>query len=174
MNVQEIDINKIKPYEKNAKKHDQTQINNVAESIKQFGFVQPLVLTDDNVIVIGHCRLLAAKKLKMKTVPCVYVSELSDEEVRKLRNLDNKLNESEWDFEMLKGDIFDLNFDGFDVDWGIEDVKPTETGEVVQDEPPEVDETGEPMCKLGDMWSWGYEEYFFIAERQADRGVYLG
>ena len=63
------------PYDKNAKKHDKTQINNVAESIKQYGFVQPIVVDKDNNIVIGHCRYEAAKKLKLETVPCVCVDD---------------------------------------------------------------------------------------------------
>lgn len=59
----------IVPYAANAKKHDKRQINNVAESIKQYGFVQPIVIDRDGVIVIGHCRALAAKKLGMEEVP---------------------------------------------------------------------------------------------------------
>ena len=57
MNVKNINIKDIRPYKNNAKKHDETQINNVAESIKQYGFVQPIVIDRDGVIVIGHCRL---------------------------------------------------------------------------------------------------------------------
>ena len=63
MNIIMKSLGEITPYEKNAKKHDKTQINNVAESIKQYGFVQPIVIDKDGVIVIGHCRALAAKKL---------------------------------------------------------------------------------------------------------------
>lgn len=73
MNVKNINIKDIRPYKNNAKKHDETQINNVAESIKQYGFVQPIVIDKDGVIVIGHCRALAAKKLGLKEVPCVCV-----------------------------------------------------------------------------------------------------
>ena len=73
------------PYDKNAKKHDKTQINNVAESIKQYGFVQPVVIDKDGVIVIGHCRTLAAKKLGMEEVPCVCVDDLTSEQVKALR-----------------------------------------------------------------------------------------
>ena len=68
MNIIEREVDKLIPYSKNAKKHDETQISNVAESIKQFGFVQPVVVDKNGVIVIGHCRTLAAKKLGMKTV----------------------------------------------------------------------------------------------------------
>lgn len=63
MNIKNVKIADITPYNKNAKKHDKTQIANVAESIKQYGFVQPVVIDSEGVIVIGHCRVLAAKKL---------------------------------------------------------------------------------------------------------------
>lgn len=73
------------PYAANAKKHDKRQINNVAESIKQYGFVQPIVIDRDGVIVIGHCRALAAKKLGIEEVPCVCVDDLTPEQVNALR-----------------------------------------------------------------------------------------
>lgn len=101
MKVEMRALNSIKPYEKNAKKHDQTQIDNVAESIRQYGFVQPIVVDRDGVIVIGHCRALGAKKLGLKEVPCVCVDDLTEEQVRKLRIIDNKSNESDWDLELL-------------------------------------------------------------------------
>ena len=73
MIVNKINIQDIKPYKNNAKKHDETQIKNVAESIKQFGFVQPIVLDKNNEIVIGHCRYEASKLLGLEEVPCVRV-----------------------------------------------------------------------------------------------------
>ena len=85
MNIIMKSLGEITPYKKNAKKHDETQINNVAESIKQYGFVQPIVIDKDGVIVIGHCRALAAKKLGLKEVPCVCVDDLTPEQVNALR-----------------------------------------------------------------------------------------
>lgn len=108
------------PYTRNAKKHDKKQIDNVAESIKQFGFAQPVVVDKDNNIIIGHCRTAAAKKLKIKEIPCIKYEDLSAEEANKLRLLDNKLNESDWDLELVAEDIQELDFSGFDIDWGIE------------------------------------------------------
>lgn len=102
MIVNKINIQDIKPYENNAKKHDETQIKNVAESIKQFGFVQPIVLDKNNEIVIGHCRYEASKLLGLEEVPCVRVDDLTDEQVKKLRIVDNKANESPWDFDLLE------------------------------------------------------------------------
>ena len=112
-------IDEIKPYSKNAKLHDDIQIGNVAESIKQFGFVQPIVIDKKNEIIIGHCRYEASKKLNLEKIPCVKV-DLSNDKVKKLRVLDNKLNESAWDFSLLSDDIIDLDFDGFNVDLGID------------------------------------------------------
>ena len=126
-NIEWKDIKSVKPYPKNAKKHDETQIANVAESIKQFGWQQPIVCDADGVIIIGHCRLLAAKKLGLKKVPVKTVDNLSEEQVKKLRALDNKLNESDWDFDLLAEDIGELDFSGFDIDWGI--VSPDDYGE---------------------------------------------
>lgn len=126
-NIEWKDIASVKPYVRNAKKHDDKQVANVAESIKQFGWQQPIVCDADGVIIIGHCRLLAAKKLELKKVPVKTVDNLSDEQVKKLRALDNKLNESDWDFDLLAEDIGELDFSGFDIDWGI--VSPDDYGE---------------------------------------------
>src|SRR3990167_8591952 len=145
-----MQIDLIKPYPKNAKKHDKKQIQRVADSIKRFGFVQPIVVDKNNEVVIGHCRLEAAKLLNMTEVPTVSVENLSDEEVKALRLADNKLNESEWDMglaiEELKGlseEMFDLT--GFDKDLLIE---PDEKDDQIPDNAPTV-------VKLGDIWQLG-------------------
>ena len=153
MEIMNIKTEQLIPYDKNTKKHDKTQINNVAESIKQYGFVQPIVIDKDNVVVIGHCRLLAAKKLKMKEVPCVSVEDLTDEQVKALRIVDNKSNESEWDFDFLPDELAEIDLSAFDFDFGIEDEE--EETEIVEDEAPEVDEDAEPIAKLGDIWQLG-------------------
>ena len=121
MEVRNILVKDLIPYDRNTKKHDKTQVNNVAESIKQYGFVQPIVIDKDNVVVIGHCRLLAAKQLKLKEVPCVCVDDLTEEQVKALRIVDNKSNESEWDFDILPDELADLDLSEFDFDFGIDD-----------------------------------------------------
>lgn len=151
MNIESKLLADIVPYAKNAKKHDKRQINNVAESIKQYGFVQPIVIDRDGVIVIGHCRALAAKKLGMKEVPCVCVDDLTPEQVDALRLVDNKSNESEWDFDLLAEELPELDLSAFDFDWGLPEI----TEEVIEDEAPEVDEDAEPIAKLGDIWQLG-------------------
>ena len=153
MDVRNISVKDLIPYERNTKKHDKTQINNVAESIKQYGFVQPIVIDKNNVVVIGHCRLLAAKQLKMKEVPCVCVEDLTDEQVKALRIVDNKSNESPWDFDILPDELAELDLSDFDFDFGIEDDE--EETEIVEDEAPEVDEDAETIAKLGDIWQLG-------------------
>lgn len=120
MDIKNIAVKDLIPYEKNTKKHDDVQINNVVESIKQYGFVQPIVIDKNNVVVIGHCRLLAAKKLKMADAPCVCVEDLTEEQVKALRIVDNKSNESPWDFDFLADELADLDLSDFDFDFGID------------------------------------------------------
>lgn len=120
MNIKNIAVKELIPYEKNTKKHDDVQINNVAESIKQYGFVQPIVIDKNNVVVIGHCRLLAAKKLKMTDVPCVCVDDLTEEQVKALRIVDNKSNESDWFNDILELELPDVDLSAFDFDFGLD------------------------------------------------------
>lgn len=133
---------------------NQTQIDNVAESIRKFWFVQPFVIDKNNEVVIGHCRLLAAQKLGIKELPCVRVDYLTAAQVKALRILDNKLNESEWDLDFLNEELPEIDLTGFDVDF---DFALSDDGfdEIVEDEPPAVDEQHEPMTKVGDVWQLG-------------------
>lgn len=144
-------LGEIHPYENNAKKHDARQIKNVAESIKQYGFVQPVVVDKNNVIVIGHCRALAAKKLGIKEVPCVCVDDLTPEQVNALRLVDNKSNESDWDFDLLKDELPELDLSAFDFDCGLQDELDTS---VVEDNYNPV-LPAEPKSKLGDVYQLG-------------------
>lgn len=133
----------IVPYANNTKKHDETQIKNVAESIKKYGWVQPIVIDNDGTIVIGHCRALAAEKLGMKEVPCVVVTDLTEEEINALRIVDNKTNESPWDFDLLSAELpeIDLSDFEFDFEFGGEDYSPDDFGEefsLADGEKPEI------------------------------------
>lgn len=152
----------LKPYDKNAKKHDKKQIANVAESIKQFGFVQPIVLDKDNNVIIGHCRLEAAKKLHLAEVPCVMADDLTDKQVKKLRLLDNKLNESDWDIDLIAEEIADLDFDRFDVDWGIEQT----AEDLIEDTEPEdespIDKLPESKLYFVSISAYGVEGEVFL------------
>ena len=147
-----VDINKLKPYELNAKKHDRKQIENVAESIRQFGWQQPIVVDKDYVIIIGHCRFEAAKLLKLPNVPVHVADDLNEEQVKKLRVIDNKTNESDWDLDLLFSDVGNLKFDGFDIDFGfVEEHKEIEEDDFDIDAAiPDV-----PIAKRGDIYQLG-------------------
>ncbi len=118
--IEYIDVTALKPYEKNAKKHPKEQVDRIAKSIQDFGFRQNLVIDKNNVVVIGHGRLLAAKKLGLSVVPCVRVDQLTDDQVRALRLADNRVAESDWDIDLLNLELEDLDVDmsgfGFDID----------------------------------------------------------
>jgi len=98
-------IEVLKPYDRNGKLHTDLQIRQVAESIKRFGWVQPIVVDKENNVVIGHCRLESAKLLDLKEVPTVIVENLTEEEIKALRIADNKLNESEWDVLLVNEEM---------------------------------------------------------------------
>ena len=154
MEIRSVKIKEIKPYDRNAKKHDDTQINNVAESIRQFGFVQPIVIDSNGVIVIGHCRFEAAKRLKYAEVPCIMVDDLTPEQVDALRIVDNKTNESPWDIDLLAEELQDLDLSMFDFSWDLME-ETAEAAEITEDEAPEVDKTNDPISKFGQIWKLG-------------------
>lgn len=154
MELKMMNLRDLKPYPKNAKKHPQEQIKNVAESIKEFGWQQPIVVDEQNVIIIGHCRYQAAKLLGQETVPVHVAKGLDENQVNKLRLLDNKTNESEWDLDLLLEQIPTLEFDNYEIDWGI----PEEENEVEEDDfdvDSTFDEIEEPISKPGDIYQLG-------------------
>lgn len=135
-------LSEIKPYKKNAKKHDETQIKNVMQSIKEFGVVQPIVVDRNNTIIIGHCRYEALKRLGYDELQedWVKVVDLPEEQAEKLRLLDNKLNESEWDLELLKDLVPSIDFSDFEVDFNLpEEVEDINLDDFFEDAPPKKD-----------------------------------
>ncbi len=147
MTIEEIDVKTLKPYPNNPR-DNKSAIDSVAESIRQFGFKQPIVIDAENVVVCGHTRLAAAKKLKLKTVPCVRADDLTPDQTRAYRLLDNKLAEkSDWDFEKLEIELdeIDFDFEPFDVSFDStddenDDLEPKGDGRIFQDkqETPEI------------------------------------
>jgi len=143
---------KITPYEKNAKKHPKKQIAQVAASIKEFGFNQPIVVDKKGVIIVGHGRYEAAKSLGMKDEDMpVTVVNLTEEQANAYRLADNKLNESEWDMSLVVEELKGLSepmleLTGFDKDLILE-------ADEKDDEVPELPE--EPKSKLGDLYQLG-------------------
>ena len=101
MNIEYMKTNDLIPYSKNAKLHPDDQVEHIANSIQMFGWVQPIVVDDRNVVIIGHGRLAAAKKLGMDTVPVVRRGDLTVEQVKALRIVDNRVAKSKTDMELI-------------------------------------------------------------------------
>lgn len=153
MDIINIALKDLKPYENNPRKNDDA-VKYVAESIKEFGFKVPIVIDKNNVIVAGHTRYKAAKKLKMSEVPCIIADDLTDEQIKAFRLADNKVAEkAEWDFDLLNtelDDIIDLDMELF----GFEEALQDDDKEAVEDEF-EVELPAEPKSKLGDIYQLG-------------------
>lgn len=147
-----LKIGDIHPYERNARKNDQA-VDAVAESIRQCEYIAPIIVDEDHVILAGHTRWKALKKLGHTEAECIVKSGLTDEQKRKYRLLDNKTAEiAEWDFDLLADELDDLDFGGFDFGFDM----PDEDGpEIVEDEAPEVNEAVEPKAKRGDIYQLG-------------------
>ena len=154
LKIENISINKLMPYENNARKHTEEDVQTIINSIQEFGFNDPVgVWGENNIIVEGHGRFLAAKKLGIKEIPCIRLDELSDEQRKAYALAHNKTTEmSTWDFEKLEIELesisgIDMSEFGFDID--LDEEEPTE---IVEDEVPEEVET---KAKLGDLWILG-------------------
>lgn len=122
LNIIYKNIKELKPYKKNAKKHSKEQVEQIANSIKEFGFTQPVIIDKNNCVVAGHGRILGAKKAGLKQVPTVTLEELTEEQIKAYRLVDNKLNESEWDYSLLDEELenltedIDMNLFGFEME----------------------------------------------------------
>lgn len=124
MKVSSKNVDELIPYEFNNRIHSKQQINRIANSINEFGFNQPLVIDEANVVLVGHGRLLAAKKLGIQEVPVVVVTNLSEAQKKAYRILDNKLqNDSEWDFANLELELASISSSDFDLSkYGLDDL----------------------------------------------------
>lgn len=124
MRIENIKIDKLKPYENNPRNNEKA-VEGVAESIRRFGFKVPIVIDKNNVIVCGHTRYKASKLLDLKTIPCIRADDLTDEQIKAFRIADNSVSEvAEWDFERLQVELDEISLDmsdfGFDIeipDW---------------------------------------------------------
>ena len=154
MNIVQMKVADVIPYEKNPRKNDDA-VKYVMESIKEFGFKVPIVVDADNVIVAGHTRLKAAKKLKMEEVPCIVADDLTDEQIQAFRLADNKVAEkAEWDFELLAEEMEDLL--NFDIDMTLFGFELDEPEEIeVQEDDFEAELPEEPKAKPGDIYQLG-------------------
>lgn len=156
MNIINIELKNIKQYEKNPRKNDEA-VGPVAESIKEFGFKCPIILDKDNVIVAGHTRYKAAKRLKLKEVPCIVADDLTEEQIRAFRLADNKVGEiAEWDFDLLNMELESISFDmssfGFNI---LNEEEEKEIEEDDYDLEEKLKNIEEPKSKYGDIYQLG-------------------
>jgi site-specific DNA-methyltransferase (adenine-specific) len=114
MQIEQKILDALRPYERNAKEHSKKQIIQIANSIREFGFSQPIVADKEGTIIVGHGRYQAAKYLDLKTVP-VLTLNLTDEQARAYRLADNKLNESDWDMQSVIAELKDLSLPMIDL-----------------------------------------------------------
>jgi len=161
MKIEIADINSIKPYENNPRKLSEQAIEKVAMSLKEYGFRQPIVVDKDRIIVVGHTRFRASKKLGFKEVPITIADNLTPEQINAYRIADNRTSEeSEWDNELLKMELkeldlkdFNLELTGFNEDQLNSLLFDEKEGLTDEDAVPELPE--EPISKLGDIWKLG-------------------
>jgi len=115
--IEQRSVAKLIPYASNSRTHSDAQVAQIAASIKEFGWTNPILVSGDNSIIAGHGRLMAARKLDMQEVPVIVLDHLSKAQQRALVIADNQLAlNAGWDTDMLKAEIADLNLDGFNLD----------------------------------------------------------
>ena len=111
MQIHEVNLSELKPYKKNAKKHSKHQIEILAKSLDEFGWQQPLVIDRDGVIIAGHGRYEAAKLLGLETAPCKYADELTEDQIKAYRMVDNRSTSVEYDLELEFSELQDIELD---------------------------------------------------------------
>lgn len=160
--VEQWSIDKLVPYARNSRTHSDEQINQIAASIKEWGWTTPVLVDENGGIIAGHGRTLAAQKLKIKEIPVVVATGWSDAKKRAYVIADNKLAlNAGWDNEMLALEIGELGDLGFDLDLigftpeEIEALSPIQVTDGLTDEDEVPEPPPEPITKLGDVWILG-------------------
>ena len=159
--IEQVDINKLIPYINNARTHSQEQINKIRASLREFGFVNPVIVDKDYNIIAGHGRVLAAKEEGIEEVPCVLVDYLTEAQKKAYILADNKLAlDAGWDDEILRNELaslkelnFDITLTGFENE-ELEAILGTDTGEAVEDNY-EIDLPETPQSKYGEIYQLG-------------------
>lgn len=171
MTIKEINIEELHEYENNPR-HNENAVDAVAASIQNFGFKVPIVIDNDNVIIAGHTRLKAARKLGLEKVPCIVADDLTPEQIKAFRVADNKTAElAEWDMDKLETELAELANLDFDMEqFGFEDLLGEEPTEIIEDEAPEVDEENEPTVKYGEVWKLG-DHYLMCGDSTSQKDV---
>lgn len=148
MNVQIKKLSELQPYQNNPRRNDDA-VDAVAESIEQCGYIAPIIVDEDGVILAGHTRYKALKKLGYTEVDCVVKTGLTEEQKRKYRLLDNKTGElAEWDVDLLEMELDGLDFGSLDLDWGISSAEGLDLDEAAstQSEEEETETIHCPKC----------------------------
>lgn len=160
--IEEIDITKLQPYKKNAKKHGKSQIEKIKASILEFGFLTPCLIDKDFNLIAGHGRLAAAEELGLKKLPCVFIEGLTEDQRRAYILADNRLSElGEWDMDLVSEELEELNKHGFDLEltgFEFDDITSDDIdfsdldaqANKIEEELPE-----EPKTKPGDIYQLG-------------------
>jgi len=159
--IKQISVDKLIPYANNARTHDDAQVTQIASSIKEFGFNNPVLIDEGNGIIAGHGRVMAAKKLGMSEVPTITLAHLTDSQRKAYILADNRIAmNSSWDNQLLTLELKDLKDDidltllGFNADEINALLEPEQVeGLTDEDAVPEVPAT--PVTKLGDVWLCG-------------------
>lgn len=165
-NIELVNISDLTPYEKNTRIHRKYQIDQIKESIKEFGFTNPLLVTRDNTLIAGHGRLMAAKELHFEQVPVIRLDYLTPEQARAYVIADNKIAEnSEWDMQLLSEELkalddldFDVSLLGFsdeDLDKLLDEDDEDESEGGLGSEPEQPGRALIPVTQPGDMWILG-------------------
>jgi hypothetical protein len=165
--LENLPLDQLRPWKRNARIHTRKQVKQIAESIRRFGFTNPVLIDGENRILAGHGRVEAARDLGMPSVPCLRVDHMTAAEKRAYVVADNKLAlNAGWDEELLALELkelmeadlgFDIGVTGFsiaEVDKLVEGLAPEESGDPADDRVPDPDRVS-PRCKLGDLWRLG-------------------
>jgi len=160
--IEQVSIELLIPYANNARTHSDAQVAQIAASIREFGFTNPVLVSDDNTIIAGHGRVMAARKLGLTQVPVIRLSHLSETQRKAYILADNKLAlNAGWDDNLLSIELADLKDLGFDTDLTgfladeIAALMPVEVTEGLTDEDEVPEAPIDPVTKLGDVWLLG-------------------
>ena len=156
-------INELKPYENNSRTHDEIQIKQICESIKEYGWTNPILIDEKGMIIAGHGRVEAGKKLDIKEVPCIVLSGLTEAQKKAYVIADNKMAlNAGWNEELLKTELenlkeldFDLELTGFNIDELDELFKQDEEEQEIVEDDFDIEPPEEPKAKLGDIYQLG-------------------
>lgn len=157
--VQEVSTDLLKPYPNNAKLHSDEQVDKIAESIKEFGFLNPCLIDKDYNIIAGHGRLLASKKLGMKTIPCIFVEGLTEAQRKAYILADNRLTElGEWDKELINIELQSLKEEGFAIEltgFSVDDISFADEEDLLFEDEEKIPAIEETRIKKGEIWQLG-------------------